>query len=646
MPFLTPITIDGYYRMGDVGVIALCIVVFILLMTSYVSRTQSFRIFCGIIGLVFFAAIINIGWNELLRYPDIAWKFRHTIYMLRVIYHALLFNVFFLFTLYAAVVSNMKHSKARAIAIFSSIVFIVVVATDILLSIFNTKGSFRIYEDGSTSEGSNVFMIGYVVFIVLLAVIMFRVRKLLVRRVVWGFYLTMALSLFIRFGQFFIDESSLTTMTFALPVVAMLYYLHSTPYNVALGTVDSKAMKEMVRHLYSHKEEFIFMSLLLPDFVGEGKSLPEEVKQQTRVFIVKYFRDGVLFQVGNAQIVMIARKKFNPDFNDWMQTILDAFQEQYNVYHYPYKIVYGESIDEVSQKNEYLSMIESVHKRIPNNVMHRIDKHDFAYFKEDEYIVQELEDIYHKRDLNDPRVLVYCQPVFNIETGRFDTAEALMRLNLDKTGIVFPDQFIHVAEERGFIHVLTEIILNKTCQIINELVNEGYQFKRISVNVSVLELKGVKFCDDIMRILQDNQVPGDKLAIELTESHNEADFLVMKEKIELLREQGIKFYLDDFGTGYSNMERILELPFDIIKFDRSMVIASGTDERSGHIVEKLAKIFSDFKYSVLYEGIEDADDESRCLSMAASYLQGFKYSKPIPIAEIRKFLQSDKLERQ
>ena len=112
----------------------------------------------------------------------------------------------------------------------------------------------------------------------------------------------------------------------------------------------------------------------------------------------------------------------------------------------------------------------------------------------------------------------------------------------------------------------------------------------------------------------------------------------MKKRIDVLHEEGICFYLDDFGTGYSNMERILELPFDIIKFDRSMVIASGQDTRSEHIVEKLAKMFSDFKYSVLYEGVENNEDENRCLSMSATYLQGFKYSKPIPIDQLQAFL--------
>ena len=143
-----------------------------------------------------------------------------------------------------------------------------------------------------------------------------------------------------------------------------------------------------------------------------------------------------------------------------------------------------------------------------------------------------------------------------------------MRLKLDDIGLVSPLVFIPIAEERGYIHMLTNIILNKTCQTIRKLLDEGVNLTRISINASAIELKERNFCNDVNRILYNNNVHGDKIAIELTESQTEEDFLIMKKTIEILHEEGITFYLDDFGTGYSNMERILELPFDIIKFDR------------------------------------------------------------------------------
>ncbi|HAG70438.1 MAG TPA: EAL domain-containing protein, partial [Lachnospiraceae bacterium] len=96
---------------------------------------------------------------------------------------------------------------------------------------------------------------------------------------------------------------------------------------------------------------------------------------------------------------------------------------------------------------------------------------------------------------------------------------------------------------------------------------------------------------------------------------------------------------DDFGTGYSNFDRIIELPFDIIKFDRSLVLASSSDAKSETMVSYLAHMFSDMNYSVLYEGIENEQDEDMCINMCARYLQGYKYSKPIPIAKLTDFFE-------
>lgn len=633
MPFLAANVMDNYSRMGDVSVIAVTIVVFILLITSYVIRNKSYRIFAAIIGFIFLAALVNIAFHELVTREIPA--LRYLLYILRLLYRAILFNIFFLFGLYASVVSNMKKQHARIVAIVASMIFAAFVLVDILLTL-NGYG-FVIDKTGKVVRDNDIFMIGYAVFVIFLAFLIFKVRHLVYKRIILAFYLATALSVIIRVGQMIINEASLTTMTFLIPSLTMLYTMHLNPYDISIGTLNADAMEDMIRNLYAKNRGFIIMSLLLPEYVGEGKVLPEVVKEQTRRFTTELFRNGTLFQVGNGQIIMIARKDKNPDYNEWMRTILKAFQKQYHKHRMPYKIVYGESFQEQIGHSEYISLIDTIHNNIPENEMHRINENDVTRFREDQYVTDQLEDIYRKADLNDPRVLVYCQPVFNIQTQQFDTAEALMRLDLEKTGIISPTVFIPIAEKRGYIHVLTKIILNKTCRTIRRLCDEGYSFLRISVNISTVELKGDGFCSDINRILLSNGVPGDKLALELTESQNQEDFMITKKRIEMLHEEGVKFYLDDFGTGYSNMERILELPFDIIKFDRSMVIASGENQRSERIVENLAKIFSDFNYRVLYEGIEDENDQKRCINMSGTYLQGFKFSRPIPIENLNDF---------
>jgi EAL domain-containing protein (putative c-di-GMP-specific phosphodiesterase class I) len=273
------------------------------------------------------------------------------------------------------------------------------------------------------------------------------------------------------------------------------------------------------------------------------------------------------------------------------------------------------------------------------NEVYRVKDEDYEKFNKHRYIVEQLEDIYKKRDLLDPRVTVFCQPVYNVITGKYDSAEALMRLTLKDTGMVFPDQFIPIAEKHNYIHTLSMIILSKTCHEIKEFIDNGYEFNRISVNFSILDFREKDFCDSVIKIINDAGIPFDKVAMEVTESQNEKDFKAIRDIFSILKNTGITLYLDDFGTGYSSFERIVEIPFDIIKFDRSLVIASGEQVKAETTVSYLAHMFTDLNYSVLYEGIEDENDENRCVNMYARYLQGYKYSKPIPIGRLAEFFE-------
>ncbi len=634
MDQITGFGIDYYSPVGDIAVIAMCVSIFIMLLTSYVNRTRSFHVFMGIVALLAVAAGINIFFHALLQVHDSS--LYSLVYVLRVLYQAMLFNVMFLFALYATVVSGMEHSKARFIAIGATVLLVIIVGLDVVFAV--TGIGFQVTENGQVKSRTNLFIISYLAFVILILVLVRRVGKLLYKRVVYGFLGIIVVAVAIRLGQLPLHETSLTTMSYVFPVVAMLYLMHANPYDVALGAVDIRALEDTVNTMYERHEPFIFMSLLLPDFDAEGREFPEEIKALVRQFSAEDFKGCVLFQVGNGHLLLIASLKRNPNFENRIAGILAHFNEHHERFQLPYTIVIGKDIDEISEKNEYVSFITSVHRSLPADTVHRVCAEDVERFRLEEYILWELADIYNKHDVGDPRVLAFCQPVFNIQTGQFDTAEALMRLQLDDAGLVPPNQFIPIAENHGYIHVLTEIILHKTCKEVRHLIDDGFKISRVSVNVSALELKEENFCADIDHIIESNGVPGECIALELTESHSEADFMIMKSKIDELRRQGIQFYLDDFGTGYSNMERIMELPFDIIKFDRSLVIASGTDKRSEKIVENLAQMFKDMDYSVLYEGVENDMDEKRCCDMFASYLQGFKYSRPVPINQLRDFL--------
>ena len=628
---------DNYTYVGDLSVIAVCLVMAALIAFSYIRKTASFRIFLGIVACLVLAA----GLDVLYYFLAVRNGFGTGVILLRCLFHATLFTVFVLFTLYIAEVTRIDRAPRRRIMAFALLLLAALMLVDVAVSL-NAPAE----EEAPAvlfRRSQIVFIAGYLLFAGTDLVMMTVVRKRLYKRVMGAFYSSVFLAFLILLLQRILGRtSSFTVLTFLFPVISMFYIMHSNPYNPELGTISGDALPDIVRYSYERKKEFVFISLFLPAFAAEGRDLPDALSAAVRQSVTAFFRNALLFEVDNGHLLLFFRKKGNPDYEERIRNSLRKFHDYYRIYQHDYKIVVGESIDEISRKNEYVSLIRSVHRRMKLNTVHRIVPDDIRSFNRSEYILRELEDIHQKQDINDRRVLVYCQPVCNLDTGKYDTAEALMRLRLQELGMVGPDEFISLAEEHGFIHSLTRVILHKTCLEIHKLMNAGYDITRISVNVSTTELRNEHFCEDIGAVISESGVPGDKIAIELTESGSESDFELMKDKIAELQGHGIKFYLDDFGTGYSNLERIIKLPFDIIKFDRSLVLASGRNERSEKIVSNMATLFSDLDYSVLYEGVETDSDEELCRNMSASYLQGFKYSRPIPIEELRKFVPRKK----
>jgi len=626
---------ENYTPAADVLVMGMCFVFLILIWRAYINRTKSFFFLRAMIYLLFAAAasdiLYHVSMNRIGEIPNII------IYIFRFIFHMCLFTNLWLYVLYLRASVHVERKSDRRFIRAGVIGYFVILFLEIFTLI--TRTGFYIREDNSVHTGFPVFLIGYVHFLSLLIVMIFKYRNRVYKQVLRGVIETIGVSVLIIIVQQIHGQSSFTVATFMFPIYALLYLIHSNPYDIETGSVSESAFEDLVYISGARKRDLYFMSLYMHDFEGKGRKYPKEIQNQVRRFMVKFFRSPMLFQISGGHMILVVDKAKDPDYEESGRSMLAEFNKVYPILKVDYKIVFFDSYEKLSEENDYVGFVRFMHSRIEENSFVKVTSREVDDYMNYKYIVNELSDIAEKEDLRDPRVKLYCQPVYNIKSGRFDTAEALMRIDLPYIGIVFPDVFIPIAEKNGYIYPLTKIILAKTCDKVKELTENGYDFKRISVNFSVYDLREESFTKMVQKIIGDSGIDYGKIAIELTESQNESDFEVMKEKIEELKGSGIKFYLDDFGTGYSNFERIMELPFDIVKFDRSLVIASGNNEKFRTIVSNLARMFNEVQYAVLYEGIEDDSDEMRCIDMSAKYLQGYKYSKPIPAEKLTEFFE-------
>ncbi len=624
----------NYSPVGDITVLSICFVFIILIRYSFISRTRNFLVFCGMLGSVMLSAATSVAYyvslNAVGSVPNAL------IYIFRVVQHLSLFGMLFLYVQYIMESLKLNAKADKRFSVVAGIFFVGIALHEICGIMF--RFGFHIDGKNVIHEGANIFPIGYVLFIGVIVYMLLRYGNRMFKQITYGILGSFAVSFLILFMQGRHDQTSFTTVTFLFPIFALLYMVHSNPYDIESGAVTESAFDDTISYQFMHGSKLLLMSLFMHDFEGVGKKYPRQFQSAIRKFSSKYFHGGTLFQISTGHMILAVDKKKNPDYEEKIEMMFQHFSDEYVKFHMDYKIVILHTNDRISKDNDYVKLIRYVGKKMNENEIHYVDDKDIEAYEREKYILKELKDIYERNDLEDERVQVYCQPVYNIKYGKYDTAEALMRMTLPETGMVFPDQFIPLAEQYSYIHTLSKIILHKTCRMIRFLLENDYIVNRISVNISAIEVREPNFCADILDIVKDSRIPYDKIAIELTESQNESDFMIVKDRISELRDSGMKFYLDDFGTGYSNFERIMELPFDIIKFDRSMVRAFGAD-RKEKMVSSLASMFDDMNYSVLYEGVETSSDEEKCMRMHAKYLQGYKYSKPIPIERLTEYFE-------
>ena len=624
----------GYTSVCDIAVTALCMIVALLLFISNVHKNKSFWLMLGMVIFIWTAAAGSLTYQMLMSSNQLNYT---ALVAARLINHTSLSAVQLLYVLYLREPLWMSTSGYKRFVLSISAVAAAPIIIDIIGMIAGF--GFRV-KDESVITSFSIYPFSFTAFVAIIFYLIIKYRNRIIRQVFWSLFFVNLISLIVSALQGIHRQSSFTTLAYFMPVLGLLFTFHSNPYDSETGAANDIYFSKELASCIEKNTGLYMISCYISGFNSRMRSMPE-LKAEFYRFFKQNVKRGILYRFPNGRLVLTLKKKRYRNSEETISAILDDFYKSYELIGLDYKIVVAETTPELRTPEEYIKLIEQIESSMSYNKTRRITDSDIRDLKDSLYILSELQDISRRQDLNDERVLVYCQPVFNLATGKYDTAEALMRLKLPETGLVFPDKFIPIAEKYDLIHQLSMIILNKTCITIHELMSEGYYLNRISVNFSTLDIRQDTFCFEVQDIIERSGIPYGKIAVEITESRSELEFNRMKKKVTELQELGIKFYLDDFGTGYSNFERIMEIPFDIIKFDRSMLVESVKNDSSKFMVSTFASMFNDLNYSVLFEGVEDERDERHCVDMHARYLQGYKYSKPIPIEDLRNFLSKE-----
>ncbi len=235
-----------------------------------------------------------------------------------------------------------------------------------------------------------------------------------------------------------------------------------------------------------------------------------------------------------------------------------------------------------------------------------------------------------RRALDNGEFVLHYQPKVNLVSGVVTGAEALIRWNDPRTGLVPPGQFIPILEETGLIHEVGRWAMRQAIADYLRWRAEGLAPVRIAVNVSALQLRNRAFIDEVRQAIGIDKHAAAGLEIEITESLIMEDVKHSIASLQAIRDMGIGVAIDDFGTGFSSLSYLSKFPVDTLKIDRSFVIEITASPESLALVSTIISLAHALKLRVVAEGVE-TDEQSRLLRLLnCDEMQGYLFSEAVP----------------
>ena len=279
------------------------------------------------------------------------------------------------------------------------------------------------------------------------------------------------------------------------------------------------------------------------------------------------------------------------------------------------------------------------------NIAHRKAKHagDEVCIYDESFIKQALQqkEIENRMvsALANHEFQVFLQPKYELTHETMIGAEALVRWKDGDVDLIYPNDFIPIFEENGFITKLDFYMFENTCAIIREWLTTGLEPVVVSVNFSRNHLTNRHFVSHLCTIADNYQIPRKLLEIELTETTIFDNEEILLRVLDQLHECGFTLSMDDFGTGYSSLGLLKNMPVDVIKIDRSFFTRADDHARSRAVLANVIKMARDLGIHTVAEGVETKEHVELLRELGCEVVQGYYYAKPTPANQLASHLK-------
>lgn len=231
--------------------------------------------------------------------------------------------------------------------------------------------------------------------------------------------------------------------------------------------------------------------------------------------------------------------------------------------------------------------------------------------------------------LQNDQIILFYQPQYDSE-HRFLGFEALVRWQHPEKGLISPADFLPVAEETGIIIELGERILYLACQQLAAWHTQDFNVPHLAINISPAQFNHCNFVDGVVSTLASTGADPRAVMLEITENMIIKDINEVIEKMQLLKQRGIRFSIDDFGTGYSSLSYLKRLPIDQLKIDRSFVQDIPFNKNDVAIVNTIISLANNLQLEVIAEGVETLEQVNCLVDSGCNAFQGYWFSRPLP----------------
>lgn len=370
-----------------------------------------------------------------------------------------------------------------------------------------------------------------------------------------------------------------------------------------------------------------------------GHIFGDTMLKEAAGYLKRIFKDELIYRVGGDEFIILVKNQNKIYLEEQIQKLRNMFALSNTC---------SAAIGYIYENNgDIYDMVKEADKKMYENKKeyYRTHTNSSRYRSINDKTLSFQDSLEVKRALKNNEFIVYLQPKVAVDTKSIIGGEALIRYRNTNGKIIPPNEFIPILEDCHTIHLIDFFVFKTICKTISIWINEGAKVEPISINFSRFTIMKENFLETLLTIWSKYKVPKNLLEIEIIERDEDPKSEYIMKVMKKIKELGFRISIDDFGAQYSNLFLFSNTDIDTLKLDRSLILDLELNQKSQMVIDALSSLCGNLHVQLIVEGVETNTQLEILKKLHCDGVQGFLFSRPIPINEFKEqfvtFYQTD-----